>query len=68
MRRDNKSTTSPRDGQPVILPRRDLFDVRFQLLNNSDADAENERISKELEFVDAPSDLVPGFYKGGIKT
>lgn len=57
-------------GQPIILPRRDLFDVRFQLLNDTDADGDEEMVEapKELEFVDAPSDLVPGIYEGGLKT
>lgn len=45
------------------LVRRDLFDVRFQLsLSHEQPD---EQITA---FVDAPADLVPGTYEGGLKT
>lgn len=52
-----------------MLAKRDLYDARFQLIaagnvsearGNSDAD--------DLQFVEAPSDLVPGMYEGGLKT
>jgi protein-histidine N-methyltransferase len=62
------------DKTEVILPRRDLFDVRFQLLNNDDdGDYDDKEKNKpstqpELEFVDAPSDLIPGVYEGGLKS
>lgn len=46
------------------LMRRDLFDARFQLISESST----AETSKDLEFVDAPSDLVPGVYEGGLKT
>ena len=39
------------------MARRDLFDARFQLMSQTDD-----------EFLDAPSDLVPGVYEGGLKT
>ncbi|KOS14887.1 hypothetical protein Malapachy_1053 [Malassezia pachydermatis] len=42
--------------QPMDLARRDLFDVRFQILN------------EEGKFADADSDLIPGVYEGGLKT
>ena len=51
----------------VVLARRDLFDARFQLISADDAEAENDRRS-DIEFLDAPSDLVPGVYEGGLKT
>lgn len=38
--------------QPTDLARRDLFDVRFQILN------------EEGKFADADSDLIPGVYEG----
>ena len=44
------------------LARRDLFDVRFQLLL-AQGDAQTG-----TAFVDAPADLVPGVYEGGLKT
>lgn len=57
------------DKTEVILPRRDLFDVRFQLLNNDDDDEKNEPpAQQELDFIDAPSDLIPGVYEGGLKS
>ncbi|KAF9517810.1 hypothetical protein BS47DRAFT_1371242 [Hydnum rufescens UP504] len=49
----------PSEGEvPIVLPRRDLYDARFQLLS----------LPTGLNFVDAPSDLVPGVYEGGLKT
>ena len=45
------------------LVRRDLFDVRFQLsLSHEQPDEQT------TAFVDAPADLVPGTYEGGLKT
>jgi protein-histidine N-methyltransferase len=44
------------------LARRDLFDARFQLL------AQDERDERTAAFVDAPADLIPGAYEGGLKT
>mgnify|MGYP007042491902 FL=1 len=40
----------------VVLMRRDLFDVRFQIMHDEDT------------FADAGSDLIPGVYEGGLKT
>jgi protein-histidine N-methyltransferase len=50
----------------ISLSRRDLFDARFQLISQSGTD-ESERV-EGLEFLDAPSDLLPGVYEGGLKT
>ncbi|KAF8316782.1 hypothetical protein DL93DRAFT_2191697 [Clavulina sp. PMI_390] len=63
----NSGPSSAAEILPIVLPRRDLFDVRFQLLNADDEDAMDTE-PKELESVDAPSDLVPGVYEGGLKT
>lgn len=57
----------------LTLARRDLFDARFQLISESgdEVNAENGTISSNasaLEFLEAPSDLVPGVYEGGLKT
>lgn len=69
--------------QVHYLARRDLFDARFQVISedsgdpNFVAEAENteektERIAASvdprLQFLDTPSDLVPGVYEGGMKT
>lgn len=53
----------------VVLARRDLFDARLQLIASSTEEQENEegRVSG-LDFIEAPSDLVPGVYEGGLKT
>jgi len=58
----------------VTLARRDLFDARFQLISEgagdgagNQEDGVNDR-TQALEFLDAPSDLVPGVYEGGLKT
>ena len=42
--------------EPVTLVRRDLFDVRFQIIHS------------DGQFADAHSDLIPGVYEGGLKT
>ena len=49
-------------GKTLTLLRRDLFDARFQLIS------EEREVQTDLEFIDAPSDLVPGTYEGGLKT
>jgi protein-histidine N-methyltransferase len=54
---------------PVTLARRDLFDARFQLISTEDASEPRTNDMKQaLEFLDTPSDLVPGVYEGGLKT
>lgn len=40
----------------MVLARRDLFDVRFQILN------------EDGTIADEQSDLIPGVYEGGLKT
>ncbi|KAI1797230.1 hypothetical protein LXA43DRAFT_877910, partial [Ganoderma leucocontextum] len=56
-------------GHDVVLSRRDLFDARFQLISADDStETETGHGRSEIEFIDAPSDLVPGVYEGGLKT
>jgi protein-histidine N-methyltransferase len=66
-------------GAHVVLARRDLFDARFQLIAGDESDAigetvggtdvkEPRNVQSALEFLDSPSDLVPGLYEGGLKT
>lgn len=53
------------------LARRDLFDARFQLISEGRGDeppSETSAAASALDFLDAPSDLVPGVYEGGLKT
>ncbi|WVQ70662.1 hypothetical protein IAR50_000184 [Cryptococcus sp. DSM 104548] len=56
------------------LLRRDLFDARFQLLTkDSERDEDNSEEKRpeeeeEEDYVDAKTDLIPGFYEGGLKT
>jgi hypothetical protein len=52
------------NGQNLTLLRRDLFDARFQLISETSA----VETSCDLDFIDAPSDIVPGVYEGGLKT
>lgn len=59
----------------MILARRDLFDARFQLIAqdaSSRPDSQHGTLEFEalddLAFLEAPSDLVPGVYEGGLKT
>ncbi|KIM42252.1 hypothetical protein M413DRAFT_70611 [Hebeloma cylindrosporum] len=65
----------------ITLSRRDLFDARFQLISEGAGEEVDPIHSEEsvngptssiidrkaLEFLDAPSDLVPGVYEGGLK-
>lgn len=46
----------PQTREPLTLVRRDLFDVRFQIIHN------------DGQVADAESDLIPGVYEGGLKT
>ncbi|KAJ7233915.1 hypothetical protein C8J57DRAFT_1439586 [Mycena rebaudengoi] len=54
----------------VTLARRDLFDARFQLISEGPGDepTSDSEAPAALGFLDAPSDLVPGVYEGGLKT
>ncbi|KAH9835427.1 uncharacterized protein C8Q71DRAFT_119473 [Rhodofomes roseus] len=56
----------------LTLARRDLFDARFQLIASEPDDMADDGTQSStenaLEFLDAPSDLVPGIYEGGLKT
>lgn len=51
----------------ITLSRRDLFDARFQLISQG-GDEESSRLIEGLGFLDAPSDLLPSVYEGGLKT
>ncbi|KAJ7678704.1 hypothetical protein B0H17DRAFT_1078121 [Mycena rosella] len=51
----------------ATLARRDLFDARFQLISDGGGD-EPPAPTSALGFLDAPSDLIPGVYEGGLKT
>ena len=63
-------------GRKLTLARRDLFDARFQLISEDNEDSEETSpLGKHtmdhpsiLDFLDNPSDLVPGVYEGGLKT
>ncbi|KAG8764620.1 hypothetical protein FRC12_007997 [Ceratobasidium sp. 428] len=71
---DDISYSSVRAGE-LCIPRRELFDVRMQLIT-LEAQTDKEERSKEdlnqnqaaIEFVSRPSDLVPRVYEGGLKT
>jgi protein-histidine N-methyltransferase len=49
-------------GKVIYLPRRELFDVRVQLLQ--DVSADNDRVIDQIEN----SDIRAGVYEGGFKT
>lgn len=65
------SLTVPLKGSSKALYRRDLFDARFQLVNDEDGedgtvlrgDADAEHFSAGTQ-----TDLIPGVYEGGFKT
>ncbi|CAE6511946.1 unnamed protein product [Rhizoctonia solani] len=54
------------------IPRRDLFDVRLQLMaSEAQNDNPTDKAKEEqaaIEFASRPSDLVPRVYEGGMKT
>lgn len=58
----------------TTLLRRDLFDARFQVLNQDEEAAEqgegesNGKGKQKETFVDEGTDLVKGVYEGGLKT
>ncbi|KAK7684947.1 hypothetical protein QCA50_011782 [Cerrena zonata] len=61
------------NGEPIVLPRRDLFDARLQLIVQDATSKPNSQegvvdAPDDLAFLEAPSDLVPGVYEGGLKT
>ncbi|KDQ63440.1 hypothetical protein JAAARDRAFT_169261 [Jaapia argillacea MUCL 33604] len=47
----------------ILIARRDLFDARFQIISTDSLVNDSA-----LQYLDAPSDLVPGVYEGGLKT
>ncbi|KAI0765199.1 hypothetical protein C8Q74DRAFT_1036021 [Fomes fomentarius] len=55
-------------GGEIVMSRRDLFDARFQLISGAEAATQDGRSESDIDFVDAPSDVVPGVYEGGLKT
>ncbi|KAH0582074.1 hypothetical protein H2248_011729 [Termitomyces sp. 'cryptogamus'] len=66
--------SSPPIAKDVTLFRRDLFDAPFQLIaqeniteDTSEAPSTSTGVNA-LAFVEAPFDLVPGIYEGGVKT
>ncbi|KAJ7090913.1 hypothetical protein B0H15DRAFT_837306 [Mycena belliarum] len=57
--------------ETATLARRDLFDARFQLISeggNDEPTTESSAPVSALNFLDVPSDIVPGVYEGGLKT
>ena len=78
--RDEQERTWHRE--TLTLVRRDLFDARFQLIaqerdvvevgdESSASEVKQEGNPKghsEVDFLDNPSDLLPGVYEGGLKT
>ena len=51
----------------ITLLRRDLYDARYQLISETE-ETDSSTEQPGLDFVDNPSDLVPGVYEGGLKT
>ncbi|KAK1139105.1 hypothetical protein N8T08_001291 [Aspergillus melleus] len=51
-------------GEPVTIARREVFDIRTQLMAEDTVDHENEQLIAGLE----KGDIKPQFYEGGFKT
>lgn len=65
------SLTIPLKGSKTTLYRRDLFDARFQLINDDQGEHEGESQqdpSVERFSAGTQTDLIPGVYEGGFKT
>ncbi|PLB34077.1 protein-histidine N-methyltransferase [Aspergillus candidus] len=56
--------TNPTPGAALTIARREIFDIRTQLMAEDSADHENEELISGLE----QGDLKPNFYEGGFKT
>jgi protein-histidine N-methyltransferase len=51
-------------GKVLLLPRRELFDIRVQLMSEASADNDNDTTLSQLQS----TDLAPNVYEGGFKT
>ncbi|PWY72507.1 hypothetical protein BO94DRAFT_246064 [Aspergillus sclerotioniger CBS 115572] len=51
-------------GKPITLARREVFDIRTQLMAEDTPDEDNEELIAGLE----KGDIKPNFYEGGFKT
>ncbi|RAL01544.1 protein-histidine N-methyltransferase [Aspergillus ibericus CBS 121593] len=51
-------------GKPITLARREVFDIRTQLMAEDTSDEDNEELIAGLE----KGDIKPNFYEGGFKT
>ncbi|KAL4969254.1 protein-histidine N-methyltransferase [Aspergillus stella-maris] len=64
----NKCTVTPSqiesNSAPVTVARRDVFDIRTQLMVEDSAEEQNSELIAGLEKVD----ITPNFYEGGFKT
>ncbi|TCD68866.1 hypothetical protein EIP91_009580 [Steccherinum ochraceum] len=62
------------DGSISTVARRDLYDARFEVISQdqhegtSSTGVSSAEEPTELDFLEAPSDLVSGVYEGGLKT
>ncbi|KAL4944353.1 hypothetical protein BDV06DRAFT_187654 [Aspergillus oleicola] len=62
----NKCTITPSQdsSRPVTVARRDVFDIRAQLMVEDSAEEQNSELIAGLE----KGDITPNFYEGGFKT
>jgi len=54
-------------GEEREILRRDLYDARFQVMDQGDDQEQNDEHQDE-KYIDADTDLIPGTYEGGLKT
>ncbi|OJJ46280.1 hypothetical protein ASPZODRAFT_66941 [Penicilliopsis zonata CBS 506.65] len=52
------------EGDPLLLGRREIFDIRAQLMAEDSIDQDNATLIAHLE----EGDITPNFYEGGFKT
>lgn len=70
---DTESESGYTQIPPNSILRRDLFDARFQLMNEDDDEHNDNRQDgadekDNQQYVDSDTDLIPGTYEGGLKT
>ena len=59
--------TNSSHSHTATLLRRDLFDARFQIINQDEQDSDSKGKGRET-LIDQDTDLVKGVYEGGLKT
>jgi protein-histidine N-methyltransferase len=55
-------------GEEREILRRDLYDARFQVMDQGENLEQDNEAQDDDKYIDADTDLIPGTYEGGLKT